>query len=242
MSGHSRRSSPIPGSPGRSPRWVTAHVAADRPSAVGQNAGVTREQGDARPPAASVSREHFDNLYLAKDDPWDLATKWHDQRKYAITVASLPRERYRSGYEPGCSIGLLTRLLAARCDAVLAVDSVESAVRQTRENVREFPHVSAESADLPAELPDATFDLIVVGDLLYYLSATDLDACVDGLIERLEPGGDLVSVHFRDRAGGSYDGSQVHAALAERPGLDRVVHHEDEWFVLDVLRRRHPYG
>ncbi len=199
---------------------------------------MTRAQGDARPPAASVSQEHFDNLYLAKDDPWDLATKWHDQRKYAITVASLPRERYRRCYEPGCSVGLLTRLLAPRCDEVLAADSVESAVRQTRENVREFPHVRAELGDLPADLPDGTYDLIVIGDLLYYLSAADLDATVDGLIDRLEPGGDLVSVHFRDRAGGTYDGAAVHAALTTRPTLDRVVHHDDEWFLLDVLRRR----
>ncbi len=184
-----------------------------------------------------MSREHFGNMYLAKDDPWDLATKWHDQRKYAITVASLPQQRYRSCYEPGCSIGLLTRLLAPRCDEILAVDSVESAVSQTRENVREFPHVTAELANLPAELPDASYDLIVVGDLLYYLSADDLDATIDGLVERLEPDGDLVSVHFRDRAAGNYDGFNVHAALAARPGLDRIVHHEDEWFLLDVLRR-----
>ncbi len=198
---------------------------------------MTRVQGDAAPPAASVSQEHFDNLYLAKDDPWDLATKWHDQRKYAVTVASLPRPRYRRCYEPGCSVGLLTRLLAPRCDEVLAVDSVESAVQQTRENVREFPHVTAERASLPAELPDATYDLIVVGDLLYYLSAEDLDATIDGLIARLEPGGDLVSVHFRDREGGNYDGFNVHAALAGRTGLEQIVHHEDEWFLLDVLRR-----
>jgi SAM-dependent methyltransferase len=176
-------------------------------------------------------------MYLAKDDPWDLTTKWHDQRKYAVTMASLPRERYRSCYEPGCSVGLLTRMLAARCDEILAVDCVAAAVEQTRAEVREFPQVRVELAMLPAGLPDATFDLIVIGDLLYYLSADDLEALLDGLVRRLEPGGDLVSVHFRDRQGGNYDGHNVHAALAARPGLDRVVHHEDEWFVLDVLRR-----
>ena len=198
---------------------------------------MTRAEGDAPPPAASVTQEHFDNLYLAKDDPWDLATKWHDQRKYAITVASLPRPAYRRCYEPGCSIGLLTRLLAPRCDEILAVDSVESAVRQTREAVREFPHVRAERAGLPTDLPGGTFDLIVIGDLLYYLSAADLDATLDGLIDRLEPGGDIVAVHFRDREGGNYDGFNVHAALVERPGLERLVHHEDEWFLLDIVRR-----
>jgi SAM-dependent methyltransferase len=190
------------------------------------------------PPETSLSLEHFTNLYLAKDDPWDLAGKWHDQRKYAVTVASLPRPHYRRCYEPGCSIGLLTRMLAPRCAELLAVDCAEAAVRQTAEAVREFPHVEVRQAMLPADLPDGTFDLIVVGDLLYYLSAADLAALIDGLVQRLEPGGDLVAVHFRDRQPGGYDGFQVHRALTQRPDLDQRVQHEDEWFLLDVLTRR----
>ena len=205
---------------------------------VRQNRGVTRVGDDADPPESSVSLDYFTGLYLAKDDPWDLATKWHDQRKYAVTVASLPRPRYRRAYEPGCSIGLLTRMLAPRCDELLAVDCVDAAVAQTRDEVREFPHVRAELAMLPADLPDATFDLIVVGDLLYYLSAGDLAALLDGLVQRLEPGGDLVAVHFRDRENsGNYDGFNAHETLSRRPELRPAVHHDDEWFLLDVLRR-----
>ncbi|WP_240670033.1 class I SAM-dependent methyltransferase [Actinoplanes solisilvae] len=202
---------------------------------------MARALDDAQPPADSVSLDYFSGLYMAKDDPWDLATKWHDQRKYAVTVASLPREHYRSCYEPGASIGLLTRLLAARCDEVLAVDSVDSAVEQGRAIVADLPNVRFERAELPAELPDAAYDLIVVGDLLYYFNEADLHATLDGLVQRLEENGDIVAVHFRDRAdGGNYDGFQVHAALAAREGLERVVHHEDEWFLLDVFRRTVP--
>lgn len=198
---------------------------------------MTRAAGDAPPPDATVSLDHFTNLYLAKDDPWDLATKWHDERKYAVTVASLPRARYRRCYEPGASIGLLTRLLAARCDEVLATDSVQSAVDQAATGTADLGNVRTGRADLPTDLPDGTFDLIVIGDLLYYLGAADLDAVVDGLLDRLEPGGDLVVVHFRDRQGGNYDGFNVHAAVATRPALERLVHHDDEWFLLDVFRR-----
>jgi SAM-dependent methyltransferase len=198
---------------------------------------VTRAQGDALPPETSVSLDYFTGLYLAKDDPWDTATKWHDQRKYAVTMASLPRPRYRRGYEPGCSVGLLTRMLALRCDELIAADCVPEAVRAAAGNVREFRHVRVEEALLPAGLPDGTFDLVVIGDLLYYLSAADLTALIGGLVDRLEPGGDLVAVHFRDRNNsGGYDGFHVHAALAAWPGLERVVRHEDDWFVLDVLR------
>jgi chemotaxis methyl-accepting protein methylase len=86
-------------------------------------------------------------------------------------------------------------------------------------------------------LPDGPFDLVVIGDLLYYLSADDMSALLDGLASRLSPGGDLVAVHFRDRNNpGNYDGFNVHEALVARPGFDRIVRHEDDWFVLDVLR------
>jgi trans-aconitate methyltransferase len=198
---------------------------------------VTRVQGDAQPPETSVSLDHFGGLYEAKDDPWDLATKWHDRRKYAVTVASLPREHYRRCYEPGASVGELTRLLAARCDEVLATDAVDSAVDQARELLGDLPNATVERALLPAEMPDGTFDLIVIGDLLYYLSAEDMAATVDGLVARLDEGGDLVAVHFRDREnGGSFDGFNAHEAVG-RPGLTHVLHHSDEWFLLDVWRR-----
>jgi SAM-dependent methyltransferase len=199
---------------------------------------VTRAAGDATPPDTSVSLDYFTGLYLAKDDPWDVATKWHDLRKYAVTVASLPRERYRRCYEPGASIGTLSRMLAERCDEVLATDSVPEAVDLARRNTAGLPGVRVERAELPAELPDGVFDLVVIGDLLYYLSGDDLTATLDGLVARLEPGGDLVSVHFRDRRnGGNYDGFNAHAALLATAGLEPVVHHEDEWFLLDILRR-----
>ncbi|WP_328477703.1 class I SAM-dependent methyltransferase [Actinoplanes sp. NBC_00393] len=199
---------------------------------------MTRAEGDAAPPEATVSLDYFAGLYMAKDDPWDVATKWHNQRKYAVTLASLPRERYRRCYEPGASIGLFTRQLAPRCDEILAVDSVEEAVQQARHNTADLPNVRVERALLPADLPDGTFDLIVIGDLLYYLSAADLQAVLDGLVNRLEPGGDLVSLHFRDRENpGNYDGFNVHATLAAHPALAPLIHHEDEWFLLDTLRR-----
>ena len=202
---------------------------------------MTRAEGDAAPPETTVSLDHFTGLYLAKTDPWDVASLWHNQRKYAVTLASLPREHYRSCYEPGASIGLFTRMLAPRCDAVLATDSVEEAVQQARENTADLPNVTVEQGMVPADLPDGVFDLVVIGDLLYYLSGADLDLFLAGLEERLEPGGDLVSLHFRDREnGGNYDGHNVHQFLAARPGLTRVVHHEDEWFLLDVFRRTTP--
>ena len=64
----------------------------------------------------STSRSYFEQMYRDHPDPWEFESSLYEQRKYAVTVASLPRSRYRSAYEPGCSIGVLTELLATRCD------------------------------------------------------------------------------------------------------------------------------
>lgn len=199
-----------------------------------------RRVGDADPPMVTVPQEHFDKLYAGKPDPWDLGTKWHDRRKYALTVASLPQSRYRNCFEPGCSIGELTKLVAPRCDRLLAVDFAAAAVSRARDAVCGFSHVQVERAVLPDELPDDCYDLIILSELLYYFDRDDLNRLLDGLLRRLEPGGDLIAVHWRasDRCYG-YDGFNVHSALAARPEVVGLVHHEDENFVLDVLRRWH---
>jgi len=197
-----------------------------------------RSADDADAPDAGVPREHFDVLYEGSSDPWNLRSAWYERRKYAITVAALPRERYRSGLEPGCSIGELTRLLAARCDRLLAFDFAESAVDSARRAVVGMPHVAVERHALPAGLPPGSFDLIVLSEVLYYLSAPDLARTVDAMTARLDVGGDLVAVHHRarDRCYG-YDGHNVHAALAACRELYEVARYDDDDFTLQVLRK-----
>jgi SAM-dependent methyltransferase len=199
---------------------------------------MTRSADDASAPNASLPREHFDVLYEGSSDPWDLRSAWYERRKYAITVAALPRERYRSGLEPGCSIGELTRLLAARCDSLLAFDFAQSAVDSARRAVLGMPHVAVERRALPAGLPPGSFDLIVLSEVLYYLSAPDLARTVDGMTARLDVGGDLVAVHHRarNRCYG-YDGHNVHAALAACGELYEVARYDDDDFTLQVLRK-----
>ena len=75
---------------------------------------------------------YFADVYATTSDPWRLAERWYEQRKYAITMAMLPKPRYRSAFEPGCSVGVLTELLAARCDALLATDVAQAALDTAR--------------------------------------------------------------------------------------------------------------
>jgi methylase of polypeptide subunit release factors len=79
-----------------------------------------------------VPDAHFAARYDHAADPWDLDGRWYEQRKRALTVAALPRPRYRSAFEPGCANGLLTAELATRCDEVRAMDVAPAAVAATK--------------------------------------------------------------------------------------------------------------
>ncbi|MGL6044624.1 MAG: SAM-dependent methyltransferase, partial [Sandaracinobacteroides sp.] len=63
----------------------------------------------------SLPPAYFDALYRDDPDPWRFATSGYEAGKYAATMDALPRGRYGSALEVGCSIGVLTAELARRC-------------------------------------------------------------------------------------------------------------------------------
>src|ERR1700727_3460886 len=82
--------------------------------------------------AVTLDPGHFRERYRASSDPYGLAERWYEARKYALTVALLPRERYGTAFEPGCSVGVLTAALSSRCDSLLACDAIADAVASAR--------------------------------------------------------------------------------------------------------------
>ncbi|GFE18529.1 hypothetical protein Sgleb_65760 [Streptomyces glebosus] len=102
----------------------------------------------------STPPTYFEAMYARAVDPWDLAGRWYEQRKYALTLASLPRPRYRAAFEPGCSVGVLTARLAERCDHLLATDRMPAAVVSAAERTRVLPQVEVRSLTVPDEWPD----------------------------------------------------------------------------------------
>ena len=88
-------------------------------------------------------------MYQAAADPWGFEERWYEQRKYAVSLALLPAVRYRSAFEPGCSIGVLTRMLAGRCEAVLSCDVAAPAVRAAARRTGDLPHVQVERREIP---------------------------------------------------------------------------------------------
>ena len=181
----------------------------------------------------------LDALHRQLADPWSVRTRWYEQRKRALTLASLPRERYRRGIEVGCSIGALARDLADRCDELVAVDNSPAALERARDLLADRPHVSTELLTVPDEWPDGQFDLAVVSEVGYFLSPRQLRDLALRIRRTLAPDGVVLLCHWRHPiAGWPLDAERVHEIARQTLGLHPLVEHRDEDFLLEVLGRR----
>lgn len=179
---------------------------------------------------------YFEALYAASGDPWGFAHRWYEQRKRAITVAALPRARYARAYEPGCSTGLLTAMLAPRCDRLLASDVSTVALAAARQRLSGQPGVTFDRLALPEDWPVGELDLVLLSEIGYYFDLPDLARLVTAARASLAAGGHLVAVHWRHPvADYPLGGDEVHAVLAAATGLARTARHLEDDFVLEVF-------
>jgi SAM-dependent methyltransferase len=183
-----------------------------------------------------VDPASFEAKYAGGSDPWSFATSAYELGRYDATIDLLDGT-YRRAFEPACSIGVLTARLAERCTEVVAVDPSPSAVATARQRLTDRPGVRIEVGAIPEWWPDGSFELVVFSELGYYWDRAGLSELIDRLAGIVEPGGDLVAVHWR---GSSPDhvlhGDEVHAALVERLGRP-VVSDERAEFVAARWRR-----
>lgn len=184
----------------------------------------------------TLDADYFRERYAASPDPYGLAERWYEARKYALTVALLPRQRYDAGFEPGCSVGVLTARLAARCDSLLSCDMIPEAVASARARTAGLPGVRVEQRAIPRDWPPGTFDLIVLSELLYYFDDADLEQVLRLGTGALRPDGHLLAVHWRHPAPEHpRTGDDVYLALAAHAGLSRLAHYRDQDFTAEVF-------
>ncbi len=186
----------------------------------------------------TVGPEYFNDMYAAAPDPWGLESRWYERRKYAVTMALLPSERYRDAFEPGCSIGVLTGQLAGRCDRLLSCDAAAAAAEAAAERNAAHPNVCVQQRLLPADWPPGRFDLIVFSELLYYFGENDLRDVLRLAAGALRPGGTLIAVHWlHPVAEYPRSGDEAHAAIGRQPGLARLASYADPDFLAEVYLR-----
>ena len=187
----------------------------------------------------TLGRDHFEALYAARPDPWRLATSDYERAKYAATLAALPRPRYARGFEVGCALGIFTAALGRRCDALLAVEPVATALEQARARNADQPQIHFASLLVPGEWPDGRFDLIVLSEVIDYLGAADVEALAARVSASLDRDGDVVMVHWVGKKRGPPSGDEAsdRFIMAAAGDLTVLRAERNADYRLDVLRR-----
>jgi len=185
----------------------------------------------------TIGPEYFERLYTENPDPWQFATSPYEQEKYAATLAALPEGHFASGLEIGCSIGILTRQLAARCANLLSVDVSETALAEARKNCAGLA-VRFENRRIPGDWPpEEKFELIVFSEVLYYLAPADLRATAALATAALAPGGTVLMVHYLGITDYPLAGDQAANMFIDASGLSPSKSVTAPLYRIDVLHR-----
>ena len=180
--------------------------------------------------------EHFEALHRGSDDPWAVRSRWYERRKRAVTVASLPAERYGSILELGASVGELTAELAERADTVLAVDGSSAAVDTARARLFDRAGVTVTRMRVPGAWPSGSFDLVVISELAYYLADDEWRALIQRCVGSLSQDGEVLLCHWLGAADDfAQSGEQAHETFRRASGLTASVVHRDAEFLLEVF-------
>ena len=193
-----------------------------------------------RKPSETLRPDYFDSLYAADPDPWKFAASPYERDKYALTLEAMPKPRYRSALEIGCSIGVLTKSLASRCDALVAIDSAQTPLLEARRRCADLPGVRFEHMFVPEEWPDGVFELILLSEVVYYLSCDDVGRLAAKVANSMSTsGGSVILVHWTGPTNYPLSGDEAAALFVERLGPNYVVERADRYaeFRLDVLSR-----
>lgn len=176
----------------------------------------------------SVPVSYFEDKFRVDIDPWKFRTSAYEQDKYRATLGALTKSRYGSALEVGCAIGVLSALLAPQCERLLALDGSDTALAEAAR--QDLPRVRFERAFLPRDFPKGAFDLIILSEVLYYFSESDLAQLAEKCLVSLNPDGEMILCHWlgeTDYPLTGHQASDLFVKTAARPSSTRVILHDD---------------
>lgn len=181
----------------------------------------------------------FEARYRSEGDPWSYETSPYERAKYAATLEACGPGPFREALELGSSIGVLSAMLAERCERLTTIDGAPSAVAAARRRLAGRPGVEVILGRIPEAIPTRRYDLLLASEILYYLEPHALAATLARLRELSASSARLVAVHWRPEGPERpSSAAEVHRALHAQPRLSAVSAGSTEDYLLDVFTVR----
>jgi SAM-dependent methyltransferase len=184
------------------------------------------------------SSAFFETKYQKKEDPWNFAKNAYELQRYDQIISAISHQRYHRAFEPGCSVGVLTELLAERCDAVDAFDFSPSACRQAQRRCAHLPHVNVVCASISERSPSPDSDLLILSEIGYYFNPTQWEHILADLVAPMRSGTTVLAAHWlghsRDHC---ISGNEVHRIITANSELRLDYSEGDQNLRLDRFVR-----
>lgn len=183
----------------------------------------------------TATADDCDALYRENPDPWNFRESPYERAKYNTTLNLLPGRRYDRVLEVGCSIGVLGRRLAARATRYVGVDASRLALAEARRDA--LPNMEFLRMTVPHHFPPGRFDLVVLSEILYFLSAPDV-ARLARRVDAAAPDGDVVLVNWLGPTNRELAGSEAADLFARGFGRPADLVFTPDRFRIDIFGRR----
>lgn len=147
---------------------------------------------------AYKTRRKMNRQFRKREDPFSYASDPYETERLSALEAALGPARVERALEAGCAEGHFTEKLIGRSSRVLAVDISAVAIVRARKRA---PSAVFIEADLLTWNPghESPFDVIILGDVLYYLDRPGVGVEFAALFGRiaawLKSGGRLLLAH-----------------------------------------------
>lgn len=183
--------------------------------------------------ARDAVAEPFDAMMAGgEDDPWHLDDFAYERRRLELVLACLGRERYQRILEVGCATGQLAEQLTGRADTVVAIDASERALAVARNRTDAVRWICGAAPD---DLPDESFDAIILSEIGYFLDGPDLIATLRAVRTHLTARGEIVLAHWRGPTTDiPLDGATVHAQAAALLDLPLRARYTDVDLIVEI--------
>ncbi|MEP1834618.1 MAG: class I SAM-dependent methyltransferase [Hyphomonas sp.] len=188
----------------------------------------------------AISLDDFERKFAENPDPWRTWNSRYERVKRAALGRAVGTGKYGRVLELAAGNGSNTPMLAARSLRLTSTEGTSTGVQLVRKAAGLLPRVKISQLALADRFPDMSYDLIVISEVLYYLSDQDLNGLARETARRLRPNGALVLAHhcetFSDAA---RSGLNIHQEFLRRIDASFTVeyHNRSRRYALLRVRR-----